>query len=175
MQDPVDEALDALRDRTWHGDGTSKELRGELMKKIEENASRTGFSRRGMTVAVLALCALGTAGFAAAGGVDLIRGLFVTVEVNGEVVDIDEGDITVETQGDTTTVTIDVGELSDDIEEGVAHITVDSTVDQAVMTVGSYGADGSDEPVEAETLVVTVQTSDHDTERAQDESQEEDK
>ena len=68
---------------------------------------------------------------------ELIRGLFITVEVNGEVVDVDVEDIKVETEGDTTTLTVDLSELSGDVQEGVATITVDADVDEAVMTVAA--------------------------------------
>ncbi len=78
-------------------------------------------------VATLALLVLGSAGFAAAGGVELVKSWFVTVEVriNGEVVDVGETEAVIEIDGDQMTVTIEDMELETEVDgPATAEVTV---------------------------------------------------
>ena len=118
------------------------------MQEFHTKRSFSTLSRRSMLVATLAILVLGPAGFAAAGGVDLIRGWFITVEVDGQVYEVDEADVTIETDGNTATLTIDVGEIDVDAEPGAT----------ATVTATAYGpVDGSDsgKSVTVETVNVT--------------------
>jgi hypothetical protein len=78
-------------------------------------------------VAILALLVLGSAGFAAAGGVEMVKSWFVTVEVkiNGEVVDVVETEAIIETDGDQMTITIEDMELETEVDgPATAEVTV---------------------------------------------------
>jgi len=77
-----------------------------------------------MVIAALGILILGGAGFTAAGGVEVIRGWFITVEVNGKVIDLDDADVTIETDGDMEIVTIKSAEIDEVVEGGTAVVTV---------------------------------------------------
>ncbi len=78
------------------------------MQKFDRNPRSHSFGRRGTLLAALAILTVGSAGFAAAGGVQMVRGWFITVEVNGEPVAVNEDAIHVEEHGDgTVTLTVD--------------------------------------------------------------------
>ena len=103
------------------------------MREFQTKREASRLSRRGALIAALAALALGSAGFAAAGGIEMIKGWFLTVEVkvNGEVVDtidIDEADVIIETDGDAVTLTIEELEIDTDVEgPATAEITVIAT------------------------------------------------
>ena len=131
--DPVESALESLRGRHWPGDHTNHQLKDKLMREFQTKRAASCLSRRGVLIATLAALVLGSAGFAAGGGIEMIKGWFLTVEVkvNGEVVDtidIDEADIIVETDGDAVTLTIEDLEIDTDVEgPATAEITVIAT------------------------------------------------
>ena len=101
------------------------------MQDLRSNASDSRLGRRGALVAALAIVLLGTAGFAAAGGVEMVRGWFVTVEVNGVPVDVDDANIDIQTDGEMATITIDGLEVPEgDFEEGQV-VTVTATATSA--------------------------------------------
>lgn len=108
--DPVDHALESLGGQHWPEDYDNNKLKDKIMKDFNTNrASR--FSRRSTLVATLAVVLLGTAGFAAAGGVAMVRGWFVTLEINGEHVDVELVPIDVQQDGDTVTLTFDGADI----------------------------------------------------------------
>ncbi len=86
QRDQVDEALDSLGDRRWPGDYNNTELKENLMQKFDTNRASRGLGRRGTLLAALAILTVGSVGFAAAGGIGMVQGWFITVEVNGEPV-----------------------------------------------------------------------------------------
>jgi hypothetical protein len=67
-------------------------MKDMLMQEYDNRRSSSRTGRRNLLVAALAVLLLGGAGFAAAGGVDLIKGwlLTVTVEVDGQVVAVED-------------------------------------------------------------------------------------
>ena len=157
QMDPVDGALESLGGRQWPGDYHNHQLKDKIMQELQTKRSSSRLGRRGALVASLLFLVLGTAGFAAAGGFELVRGWFITVEVNGVPVDIDEADIDVQTDGDTVTLTIDSADIDTGGEEGEAVITVIATSEE---DAGTVNADGS----AAEVKAINVQVNDKDTE-----------
>ena len=89
---------------------------------MQEYQTKSSSFRRGRYSALavtLAVLAIGSAGFAAAGGVEMVKTWFVTVtvEVDGQViddVDITDAHLSIETEGEMATVTIDGLELDGD-------------------------------------------------------------
>ncbi len=132
-QDPVDSVLESLGGRSWPGDYDNDKLKERIMQDFQTNSSVSRLGRRGALAATLAIAILGTAGFAAAGGLDLVRTWFVTAEVNGEPVDLSGADITVEEDGNTATITVD--NIQGDLKEGdVVTITATSGPDGTIMS-----------------------------------------
>ncbi len=103
----LDNALDSLGKRRWPGDYNNQELKENLMQKFDTNPPSRSFGRRGPLLAALAIMTVGSVGFAAVGGVQVVRGWFVTIEVNGERVDFVEAAIQIE-ENDDGTVTLSV-------------------------------------------------------------------
>lgn len=135
--DPVDSALRSLGGQKWPGASHNPELEEKLMRAFENRGSTSKIRRHPLLAACLAVLVLGSVGFAAAGGIEMVRSWFVTIEVNGEVIDSlevvpDENgnaefDIPpIETEdGEMTvaTISIDAGESGDD-EGGEKTISV---------------------------------------------------
>ena len=142
--DPVDRALQSLGGRSWPGSAHCNELESRLMQEFDTRRSVSPLGRHRVLVAALAVLVVGSVGFAAAGGVDWVRGWFhMTVQVNGEVV-ADE-DVMLDENGQATlvfpaealgdgkdlTITMDSGEIeAEDIDgEATATINADLFVD----------------------------------------------
>jgi hypothetical protein len=100
--DPLDSALESLRGRRWPGDQHNTQLKDKLMQQFHTRPSSSRFGRHGALLTALALVVLAGVGFAAAGGVEIVRGWFmtVTVEVDGEVVTVE--DVVLDEQGKAT-------------------------------------------------------------------------
>ena len=95
------------------------------MQEFRNQRTSSRLGRRGALIAALAVLLLGGAGFAAAGGVELVKDWFITVTVNGEPVEVTDADVTIETEGDSVTVSVDCLEIDGEFEEGAtAEITV---------------------------------------------------
>jgi hypothetical protein len=135
-QDPVAGALQALKDQQWAGGRHNHDLEEKLMQRFDTNtrASRGG-GRRVLILAAGALL-LGGVGFAAAGGVDMVRSWFVTIEVQeGAIeftkpVDFDEVTISGETDGQTINLILTDPEGREIPEDSY---TVDDT--QVIVTI----------------------------------------
>ena len=142
--DPVDRALLSLGGRSWPGSAHCNELESRLMQEFDTRRSVSPLGRHRVLVAALAVLFVGSVGFAAAGGVDWVRGwLRMTVEVNGEVVASE--DVALDENGQATlvfpaealgdgeelSITMDAGEIeAEDIDgEGTATINADLLVD----------------------------------------------
>ena len=147
--DPVDSALQSLGGQKWPGASHNPKLEDKLMRAFEDKRSTSRIRRHPLLAACLALLVLGSFGFAAAGGIEMVRSWFVTIEVNGEVIGSmevipDENgnaefDIPpIEVEGDEaaiTTITIDSGEAPGDagttktvtvsLDEDGGHIQVE--------------------------------------------------
>jgi len=146
--DPVESALESLKSRHWPG-GHNSQLKDKLMREYQMKRSFSGPGRRGALIATLAILVLATAGFAAAGGVELIRGWFITVEIDGQIVDIDDADITVETEGDTVTLSLDLGNIDSHVEEGAT-----ATITAIAREVEIDGESDGEAPSSPRTLMV---------------------
>ncbi len=160
QQDPVDGALTSLKGRQWPGDSTNNETKDILMQEFQKNRSSARLGRHPVLVAALAIVLLGSVGFAAAGGVQMVRNWIVTVEVeiDGEIVEIDDANVTIEENGDEVTVTLDALEIPGDHPEGAtATVTLITTEDmpaEVTITEGSTDEDG--ETVEGSVTTVNV-------------------
>lgn len=158
QQDPVDGALSSLKGRQWPGDHTNNQTKDMLMKQFQKNQSTTAVGRHPVLVAALAILVLGSVGFAAAGGVQMVRNWIVTVEVNGEPVDVDPANVRIEENGEEVTVTLDAVELPGDYEEGAtATVTVIATEETpAEVTITRGSTDENGELIEGDVTKVNV-------------------
>lgn len=140
--DPVDNVMESLGSRPWPGDYDNQQLKEKIMQKCHRQSSGSGFRSRGALIATLAFVVLGSVGFTAAGGIEMLKGWIITVEVEGGdgTVTIDEDDIHIETDdAGVTTLTIDGAEV-EGVEEG-ATVTITATAtDDGTMAVEN--ADG---------------------------------
>jgi hypothetical protein len=134
--DPVEDALASLGGRRWPKEYDNIQLKDKIMNSVQTKQSGSSLRRRPALAATLALLVLGSAGFAAAGGIQMIKGLIVTVEVEGVdgsiTVDMAKADI--QTDGDMTTITLDRDDLDidGDIGDG-AKITITATSDGGML------------------------------------------
>ncbi len=139
--DPVDNVMESLGSRPWPGDYDNQQLKEKIMQKCHKQSSGSRFRGRGTLIATLAFVVLGSVGFTAAGGIELLKGWIITVEVEGGGdVTIDEDDIHIETDdAGVTTITIDGAEV-EGVEEG-ATVTITATAtDDGTMVIEN--ADG---------------------------------
>jgi hypothetical protein len=145
--DPVEEALQSLRERNWPGGSDNHELENRLMQAHESNRPGGFVARHRVLVPVLAVLLLGSVVFAAAGGVEVVKGWFMTmtIEVGDEVIVVDELEFdenghavvtlpedAVEA-GEEITVTLE-GERPDD-DDGELMTTLNVTVDGNVAEI----------------------------------------
>lgn len=141
--DSVDRALESLRGRQWPGDYDNQGMKDRLMQEFatERGASRLG--RRGVLIATLAVLVVGSAGFAAAGGVEMIKSWFmtVTVKVDGETVAAEN--VTADEDG-RATIALPAGSM-----EGGKEVS---------LTIVGEGAVG--EPGVAKTVTIGVSAED---------------
>ena len=135
--DPVDRALESVRARQWPGDYEDNLLKDKLMREFRNQRTPSRLSRRGALIAALTVMLLGGAGFAAAGGVEIVKGWFITVTVDGEPVEVTDADITIETQGDSVTVTVENLEVAG---EPLHDMTIDTVGEPATVTIGCIEA-----------------------------------
>ena len=111
--DPIDEALRSLRNQDWPGNSCNPELENLLMQKHSVNRSPSRLTSHPVLVAAVALLLLGSFGFAAAGGVQMVKGWFIRAEVDGREVNIDNANLTVEEKEDgVVTMTVDDIQIS---------------------------------------------------------------
>jgi hypothetical protein len=90
--DPVDEALQSLAGRQWPGATHDAELENRLMQEFNSRRSASFVARHRVLVPVLGVLLLGSAVFAAAGGVEMVKGWFVTIEVavDGDLIAVED-------------------------------------------------------------------------------------
>lgn len=130
------------------------------MRAFNTKRSNSGLRGRGALIAALAVVGLGTVGFAAAGGVEMITEWFVTVEIeiDGEIIEIDDAEVEIELEGNTATVTVDASDLGIDVPPGTP-ITVTATA-----SGGDGGAQSAVESAEIKTITIDATTDDSDDE-----------
>ena len=86
QHDPVESTLQSLGNEQWPGPGCNHELEKRLMREFDNKNVVSRIRRHPALAACLAVLVLGSFGFTAAGGIDMVKSWFVTVEVDGEVV-----------------------------------------------------------------------------------------
>jgi hypothetical protein len=84
--DPVDRALQSLGGRQWPNAAGNSELEQRLMQSYGTQSTTSFFARHRVLIPTVAILAMAVAGFAAVGGVGMIKSWFATVTVNGKVV-----------------------------------------------------------------------------------------
>ncbi len=102
------------------------------MNEAQTKRTRSSWRQRPVLAATLALVLLGSAGFAAAGGIGMVKGWIISVELEGVdgTVAVDLEKIDIQTEGDTTTITVDSDDLiiEGDVKDG-AKVTITATND----------------------------------------------
>lgn len=86
-RDPVDDVFKTLRGREWQGPSPDAQLEKRLMQEFNSTPRRSLARSRTLAFA-LAFVAVGGVAFAATGGIERIRGWFVTLEVDGQQFDV---------------------------------------------------------------------------------------
>lgn len=138
--DPIDNAFESLKGRSMPGDAYNPQLKERLMREFSANRSEKHPRRRLILAAALAFVLLGGAGFAAAGGVEMVKSWFITIEVDGQPIATEDfnGNITIEEDGEMTWVTVEV-------PEGAVNLPAGETTEAQTITVHL-----SDEPADQE-------------------------
>lgn len=135
--DPVDAALESLRGRQWPGDQPNSQLKEKLMSEFHKNNTTSLLRRHSITVGILAVLVFGSVGFAAAGGVEYVQSWFITVQVNGQEVDIDEANVKIEVIDDEViSITLDSAEI-----DGLDDVDPDSDSQSVTITVEAMNMD----------------------------------
>lgn len=114
--DPVDRALQSLGGRHWPNAAGNSGLEQRLMQSYGTQSKASFFARHRVLIPTVAILAMAVAGFAAVGGVSLVRSWFVTVSVNGQVVHT--GEIVPDENGQAT-ITLPPGSLPEDMTKEV--------------------------------------------------------
>lgn len=83
-QDPVDVALNYLRSTARAPFIPDAKLEEKLMRSFDNNSTSSRLAKYRTLLIASAVTMLGGAGFAAAGGADVVKSWFVTVELTGE-------------------------------------------------------------------------------------------
>jgi len=88
-RDMVDSALGSLRSVQYDGPSYDPQLEERLMKEFDQTTVSRRFAHRPAMAAALGILVLGGGAFAAGGGIQYIKSLFVTVEIDGQQVDVE--------------------------------------------------------------------------------------
>lgn len=110
--DPIDRALASLRSQHWTGEPHKVELEEKLMKMYRAKNLSFHIGQHRVLTTLLAVLLIGGVGFAAAGGVEVVKTLFVTVRIlgpNGEVYETTDVE-PIEYEDGAATAVIDMGE-----------------------------------------------------------------
>lgn len=86
--DPVDSALNVLKSSRFSSNPYNPQLEEKLMQEFDARNSPRSFGAVRPWVAVVGIMLVGGAAFAATGGVQMIRDLFVTVQIGDQTVDL---------------------------------------------------------------------------------------
>lgn len=81
--DPLDRALSSLRSQQWTGQSHRTKLEEELMNQFNSRHSTTSVHKHRTLIASLAVLLIGGVGFAATGGTETVRRIFVTLKLAG--------------------------------------------------------------------------------------------
>ena len=134
--DPLDRTLESLRSREWKPDDRKTELEEKLMQEFNHKPPSHRFGNHPVLLAALAVLLLGSAAFAATGGVTLVKDWFVKVYIDGQEVDSEVTNVYDDEDG-TTHMTLDMGDVGQAelaiVQEGegeIAEIHVTAGVTQ---------------------------------------------
>ena len=136
--DPVDNALDVLRSQEWAAHQPFEhELENRLMSEFnpKQNVSRFTKPRALVLALALALLTIGGVTFAATGGVEKLKRWFVTIDINGQVTELEldengEKTFTIETDdGGMATVQIKKSGSPEECEMTQVRVTKTSELD----------------------------------------------
>ncbi len=132
--DPVDSALKSLRSRAWTAESFNPKLEEKLMQQFNRNEPGRAFVRRPSWALALGILFVGGVTFAAAGGIEKIRSLFVTVEVDGEGMQVElqpvsedtyEGTLETETQdGRQASIQVSKTQSAEEGDSMQVHVNV---------------------------------------------------
>jgi ketosteroid isomerase-like protein len=130
-QDPIQSALESLKNRSWTGEPFDPQLEERLMKEFNtQNQSRRTPMRVAALVA-LSIVLVGGGAFAATGGIEKIRSWVFSVNINGQQAKLIANDgepATMTIQGDDgKTTTISVLKATDAAQGDKTHVTVNAT------------------------------------------------
>ncbi len=127
-RDPVDNALDLLQSQEWRAEPFGLELENRMMQQPNSTHNKRRLGGASWPLVILAVFAVGGATLAATGGVEKLKKWLLTVEIDGQVTEVQLDDngqktFTIETEdGGTATVHIDKSGSTDD--EDMTKITV---------------------------------------------------
>jgi hypothetical protein len=145
--DPVDRALESLGGRQWPGYQPNTQLESKLMRSFDTQKTASFVARHRVLVPALALLLVASVGFAAAGGIELVRSWFITVTVDGvttthEVVPNPDGSATVTiplppAEGEQRIVEMSIESGAADFPEGTKTVSVALSAggDEAEVTI----------------------------------------
>lgn len=137
--DPVDRALQSLGGRHWPNAAGNSELEQRLMQSYGTQSTASFFARHRVLIPTVAILAMAAAGFAAVGGVGLIKSWFATVTVNGKVVHT--GEIVPDENG-RATITLPEGSLPPGEEKQVSvTLQRDAAAEPGMVTVTVTGSE----------------------------------
>lgn len=89
--DPVHGVLQSLAGRSWPGANHNPKLETQLMQAFDHNQQTVPFLlRHRVAASVLGVLLAAGVTFGAVGGMELVRGWLMTMEVNGEVIEVRE-------------------------------------------------------------------------------------
>lgn len=170
--DPTDRALASLRSQHWTGEPHKVELEEKLMKMYRAKNLSFHIGQHRVLTTLLAVLLIGGVGFAAAGGVEAVKTLFVTVRLlgpNGEVyetIDVEP----IEYEDGAATAVIDMGDGQQatlelqkvDPEELLEDGSVAMGEEMAVMTItldgppaGAHRDGGTEQTIDIDMLATT--------------------
>lgn len=149
--DPVDRALASLAGRTWPQGHENAQLENRLMQSFNVNRTASFVARHRVVVPVIVLLMVVSVGFAAAGGIQLVRGWFVTTSINGHVVDRQE---VILNEDGSASFTIPAPEIEGDTA------VIDMSIEAGAGDAEGYKAvnislDGGDTPGQAQVTITT--------------------
>lgn len=140
-RDPVDGAIEALRNEDWTQDSINPKLEEKLMNEYRSQSPTNHSIRRRTLVALSAVLLIGGGTFAATGGVETIRQWLVQVEINGQVHEMlaDEngvGIFTIDTEdGGQAEVQVEFADTPEEGESRTIRIQASSPAGEGIEDV----------------------------------------
>jgi len=105
---PLDSALETLRSREWEPGNHRTKLEEQLMHEFNAKTASHRFGKHPVLLAALAVLLIGSVGFAATGGIGLVKDWLVKVYIDGEEIDAEITEC-YEDENGTTHMKLDLG------------------------------------------------------------------